>query len=314
MRKDMASYVHVFGPELPNVSRPRKQISLLERRKLKETTMKPKAPRKRSSLRSQELGRPKDRSAFFQKPKLYSQAAYIGSTDVEPFSSFKSSQVSDPGQEEEGFPTPMCRVLGCWQTESHSHDLPNRLETGSRGNVPHVPKPHITIVGGISKIERENRSLVGRIPLRPPSPLVAGPACLSDRIVEPLPARSHYRLRQEPTKPPSNPPLESHGPLSSSSILQPALAGTRDLRDALPLSSTSYLPSHPRILQPITWQVDLPVHPKPSKKRKLESEGPRDRAIFEALSSRSFRDPTNYDSKEEASKRSARRLEEKKQP
>jgi len=46
----------------------------------------------------------------------------------------------------------------------------------------------------------------------------------------------------------------------------------------------------------------------------LESEGPRDRAIFEALSSRSFRDPTNYDSKEEASKRSARRLEEKKQP
>ncbi len=208
----------------------------------------------------------------------------------------------------------MCRVLGCWQTESHSHDLPNRLETGSRGNVPHVPKPHITIVGGISKIERENRSLVGRIPLRPPSPLVAGPACLSDRIVEPLPARSHYRLRQEPTKPPSNPPLESHGPLSSSSILQPALAGTRDLRDALPLSSTSYLPSHPRILQPITWQVDLPVHPKPSKKRKLESEGPRDRAIFEALSSRSFRDPTNYDSKEEASKRSARRLEEKKQP
>ena len=67
----MASYVHVFGLELPNVSRPRKQISLLERRKLKETTMKPKAPRKRSSLRSQELGRPKDRSAFFQKPKLY---------------------------------------------------------------------------------------------------------------------------------------------------------------------------------------------------------------------------------------------------
>lgn len=293
----MASNDHVFGLEFLDVRHPRKQINLLERRKSKETTVKRKRPRIRSSHRPQRSGRPKDRSALFQKPKLYSQASYIGPTDVEPFSSFKGPHVSDSGQEEEGFPTAMCRVLGCWQTEPHSHDLPKRLETGCRGNVPQAPKPHITNVGGISNNERENHSLVGRTPLRPPSPLVAGPACLSDRIVEPLPARSHYRLGIEPTKPPSNPPLESLGPLSSSSILQPALAGTQDLRDALPLSPTSYKTSHPRVLQPITWQVDLPIYPKPSTKRKLESGGPRDIAIFEASSSRSFRDPADYDSK-----------------
>jgi len=299
MSNEMSSNDHVFGLAFPDVLQPRKQINLSERRKSKETIMKRKRPRTRSSHRFQRSGRRQDRSSFFQKPELYSQASYIGPTDVEPFSSFKRSHVSDSSQEEEGFPDAMCRVLGCWQTEPHSHNLLKRLGTGYRGNVPQAPKPHVTNVGGISNNERDNHSLVGRKPLRPPSPLVAGPACLSDRIVEPLTVRSHYRLEEEPTKRPSHPPLESHSPLSISSMLQPALGGTRDLRDALPLAPTSYETPHPRVLRPITWQANLPIHPKPSTERVLEGKGPRDRAIFEASSSRSFGDPTDYNSKGE---------------
>jgi len=108
--------------------------------------------------------------------------------------------------------------------------------------------------------ERDNRFLVGNPPQRPPSPLVAGPACLLERIVEPLPAWSHYRIGREPTKPVFDPLRESYGPPPSCSILQPALGGTRDLRDALPPLSNGYQTSHPRVLQPGTWQVDLPIH------------------------------------------------------
>lgn len=229
--------------------------------------MKRNRPRTRSSHRSQRSGRPKDRSAFFQKPKLYSQATYIGPIDVEPFSSFKGSHVADGDAEEEGFPTALCRVLGCWQTEPHSHDLPRRLEIGI---APQAPKPYNSNRNGIIKNKQDNPFLVGRPSPRPPSPLVAGPACLSERIVESLPAPSHYRLGKGPTKPPCDPPRKSYSPPPSSSILQPALGGTRDLRDALPPYSTSNETSHVRVSRPSTWQVSLPIHPKPSMKRKYE--------------------------------------------
>jgi len=267
----MASNDHVFGREFPDVPHPRKQINLLERRKSKQTTMKRKQPRTRSSHRPQRSGHPKDRSTFSRKPRLYSQPSYIGPTDVEPFSTFKGSHVADGDPEEEGSPTAMCRMLGCWQTEPHSHDLPKRLETGFGGNMPQAPKPHITDVGGIFNNECDNLSLVGRPSPRPPSPLVAGPACLSERIVEPLPARFYYGLGKQPTKSPSNLLLGSYGPLSSSSILQPALGGTRHLRDALPPFPTSYEKSYPRVVRPNTWQVNLPIHPKPSTKREHEN-------------------------------------------
>jgi len=228
--------------------------------------MKRKRPRTRSSHRSQRSERPKDRSVFFQKPKLYSQTSYIGPTDVEPFSTFKGSHVAHGDPEEEGFPAALCRMLGCWQTEPHSHDLPKLLDTDCRSDVPQAPSRYNTNLSGIFDNERDNPSLVGRPPLKPPSPLVAGPICLSERIVEPLPARSHHRLGKQPTKSQSNLLLESCGPLPSSSVLQTALGGTRDLRDALPLPPTSCETSHPRVLQPIAWQVNLPTHPKPSTK------------------------------------------------
>lgn len=263
----MASNDHAFGLEFPDVPHPRKHVNSLERQKSKETIIKRKRPWTRSSLRSQRQGRPKDRSAFFQKPKLYSQASYIGPIDLEPFSSFKGSHVADGDVEDEGFPTALCRMLGCWQTEPHFHDLPKLLETERRSNVTRAPNRCHTIPGGILNNEHENSSLVGRTLHRPPSPLVAGPACLSERIVEPLPARSHCRLRDGLTRPPFNPTLENHGPLSSSSILEPTLGGTRHLRDALPPFPTSHESSCPPVLQPITWHVDLPIHPKPSTKR-----------------------------------------------
>ena len=294
----MASNGHVFGSEFPHVHHPRKQSKKVEKWNPNETTRKRKQPRIRSSHRSQRSGRPKDRSAFFQKPKLYSQPSYIGPTDVEPFSSFKCSNVPDSDQEGEGFSNAICRELACWQTELHSHDLPKRLETGCRGNVPQVQKLDITNVAKVSNNELNNRLLVCRTPLRPPSLLVAGPACLSDRIVEPSSARSHNRLGREPTIPPSNSPLESHCPLSGSSILQTALGGTRELRNALPPSSNDHETSYPRGIQPSAWRVSLPIHTRPSVKRKLESEGPRD-SNFAASSSRSLDEPADYNSKEE---------------
>lgn len=294
----MASNDHVFSLGSPKVSHRRTQVDLIERRNAKQTPMERKRPRNRSFHRFQRLRRPKDRYAFFQKPKLYSQASYIGPTNVEPFSSFKGSHVSESGQEE-GFPNATCRMLGCWQREPHFHDLQKRLESGHGGNVPQAQRPHFTNVREIPDNERGNHSLVGKKPLRPPSPLVAGPACLLDRIVEPQSARSHHRLKEEPTKGSSHRSLESHRSLLGSSLLQPALGGTRDLRDALPLAPTSYETSHPRVLHPVTWQVNLPIHPKPSTKRGLESQGPRDRAICEASSSRRFRDPNEHNSKEE---------------
>jgi len=266
----MALNDHVFDSESPNVPHPRKHVHLLERQDSKQIMRKRKRPRIRSPHTSQRSSRHKDKSAFFQKPKLYSQASYIGPTDVEPFSTFKGTQVVDGSPEEEAFPTALCRGLGCWQMEPHSHEFPKLLETEYRRNVPQARKPHNKSFGGVFNNERDSPSWVGRHPDRAPSPLVAGPACLSKRIVEPLPARSHDRLGEEPTMPPFESPHESCSAPSNSSMLQPARGGTRDPRDALPLCPTSYETAHLRVLQTDTWQVSLPIHPKPFRQRNHE--------------------------------------------
>ncbi|KAL8831618.1 MAG: hypothetical protein Q9191_000769 [Dirinaria sp. TL-2023a] len=270
--KEMASNNKIFSCEDPNPPN-LKQISEVmddegSRSENSKRVRRQKRPKAWNSQRYSIPLRGSRGSVSSSKSKLYAQPCYIGPTGFKPFSTFKRLTIAEEEQDEEGFPTALCRSLGCWQTEPHSHGAPVHLESDyygyssrdiqGRGDTSDMDLPRLPI----------NQKLSAESLQRPPSPLVAGPASTSERIVKPLPIRSHKNLNDHASRTPQSSSVQNCSHIwASSSLSNPNQLGLSDLRNALPQLSTSHKSSTSPMAQSIGWQVDLPIHQKPRSKR-----------------------------------------------
>ena len=250
----MASEKAFIAPQAPYVTRPKR------RHEQEEATIgnappvrKRNQPRTSSSQAYRKPVRSGNGSVPFRRQKLYTQTSFIGPTGFEPFSTFKRSVSVDDEAEDESFPTAVCRAIGCWQFEPHFHDsseLPRK----------YIHEAHFTDPLNCGKDygvrvsdTRASQSEVGQSIQKPPSPLVAGPASTSGRIVRSPP----FRPQQKPC---ASTPKASHDqtfPNHSNNFarappLDHSRKGLRNLRKALPKpSSTS---------KTAGWQGNIPFH------------------------------------------------------
>ena len=197
-----------------------------------------------------------NRSAPFRRQKLYTQTSFVGPTGFEPFSTFKRSVTVDDEPDEESFPTATCRAIGCWQFEPHFHDFSELSQKDVHG--VHFPDPlNCGKEYGIKDSDtRASQSEVGQRVRKPPSPLVAGPASTSERIVKSSPFRPQQKRCTETPKTSHSSTFQSHSnTFARVSPMDPNRNGIRDLRKALPKpSSTS---------KTAGWQGNLPFHTRP---------------------------------------------------
>lgn len=219
--------------------------------------------RERSSAQARSL------SGFRSKPKLYRQTTYLGPTGVEPFSTFKWPIPADELPDDDGFPTALCRELGCWQAKPHSHDPPIASKKDyCEYNLKEIPGDKCTLNINLQNGHRSRTSLVAPL-RRPPSPLVAGPACLADRILKTVPLQPCPDKHTDEAKPSDD--LSFLGRSSTStnaSLLESNPSGLRDVRNALP----QLLIKHDKATSSsplVGWKVSLPIHSKHCSKRDL---------------------------------------------
>ena len=213
-------------------------------------------PRTSSSHAYRKMVRSSNGSVPFRRQKPYTQTSFIGPTGFEPFSTFKRSVTVNDEPDNESFPTATCRAIGCWQFEPHFHD-PSELSQKYVHDV-HFADP---LNGGKEhEVEvsdtRASQSEVSQPLRKPPSPLVAGPASTSERLVKSSPFRPQQKRCADTPKASHHSTFQSHSnTFTRASPLDPSRNGLRALRKALPQpSSTS---------KTAGWQGNLPFHTRP---------------------------------------------------
>ena len=201
-------------------------------------------------------------SVPFLKPKLYTQASFLGPINCEPFSTFKRPIAMDESQGEDEFPSALCEAVGCWQTEPHTHDISEVSKSkGDRYGMMDA-FDHVTAEVDCPDLQTNHR-VVDDVAEKSASARITRATSASSRTLR----STHTTLEKDLQAHAGNhscglPFKQPPRSKEETSLLGSSTKGSRDLRSALPRVSPTVKEPNPQSPPFTRWEVSLPIHLK----------------------------------------------------